>query len=340
MNGCSINHFGDVPILFSPGIYEHCAALIGESPLAVSRDLHLLHRAHLAAWRLYTHPMVVAGIDVFNIEPEAMGAGVDSPGDNVVPCITSHPARSIGAISEMSAPDPAVSGRMPLVLEAASRLMLECSSFSTVFVPVCGPLALGNGLVGMDEMLCSMMDDPAGTLDALLHLAEIQKSYIRAILATGARPLIFESGASPPLLPPSLFSEIEAPALGRLFAICRESGDLQPACILGGDVEPVLELLLALRPGFLICPSETDQEGFVATASSHSQVEVRINMPVSTLGNSDWKSTAAIADRALALARRIKRGSVGTGVVPFNTTPEHLLRLRDYIQKAPENANT
>ncbi len=318
-------------ITFSPGIYEHAAALIGKPPSAVSKDAGLLYQAQITAWQRYRHPMVVAGIDVYNIEPEALGAGVDCPADNSVPGIVSRPCATADEIHRLAAPDPRKDGRMPMVLDVARRLVSACAP-STVFVPMCGPLAFANGLTGMEEILCAMMEDPGMVHDALCHLADIQAGYVRAIMATGARPLIFESGASPPLLPPHLFSRLEAPALGRLFSHCRDAGDPAPACILGGDALPVLPELTALSPGFLICPSETDQAGFVAMAAASPRISVRINMPVSALLDPDWEQTVRAADRAISLARRLPLGSVGTGVVPFNTSPDLLLRLRDHVQ--------
>ena len=324
------------PIQFSPGIYEHAAALIGERPCAVSKDASLLYQAHSAAWQRYRHPMVVAGIDVYNIEPEAIGAGIDSPAGDGVPSIVSHPCATVQEILRLLAPDPREAGRMPMVLDVARRLAAGCPP-STVFVPMCGPLAFANGLAGMDEIFCTMMEDPGIVRDALCHLADIQAGYAGAILAAGARPLIFESGASPPLLPPHLFSELEAPALGRLFSHCRDAGDPAPACILGGDALPILRDLAALSPGFLICPSETDQPGFVTMAAAYPRIAVRINMPVAALVEPDWEGTARAADTAVSLARDLPRGSVGTGVAPFNTNPDLLLRLRDYVQFSPHH---
>lgn len=322
------------PLLFSPGIYEHAAALVGECPCAVSRSGDLLFHAQQTAWQRYRHPMLVAGIDVYNVEPEALGAGLDSPSGSGVPSIVSHPFPTVDALLAVQAPDPSQDGRMPMVLGVARRLVQECGP-TTVFVPVCGPLAFANGMVGMDEILCAMMEDPELVREALVHLAESQGAYVRAILAAGARPLIFESGASPPLLPPALFSEIEAPALGRLFEVCRSAGEPAPSCILGGDALPIFPALAGLSPGFLICPSETDQAGFVQAAEAFPDIAVRINMPVAALLGSDWERTARLAKTAMALARRLPKGSVGTGVVPFDTDPDLLLRLRDHIQQTP-----
>jgi uroporphyrinogen decarboxylase len=317
---------------FSPGIYEHAAALVGETPCAVSRDGDLLFGAQFAAWQRYRHPMVVAGIDIYNVEAEVLGAGLDRPTGSAVPSIVNHPFSSLPEILAIKDPEPARDGRMPMILHVAHRLAGECKG-STVFVPVCGPLALANGLVGMDVILCSMLEEPLQVKAALLRLVESQEAYVRAILAAGARPLIFESGASPPLLPPTLFSDIEAPALGRLFDLCRAEGEPSPSCILGGDALPILPALAALSPGFLICPSETDQAGFVRKAEAFPGIGVRVNMPVSALLEDDWEKIARVADRAISLARRLPLGSVGTGVVPFDTNPDLLVRLRDHVQQ-------
>jgi uroporphyrinogen-III decarboxylase len=320
---------------FSPGIYEHAAALIGARPGPVSRDAELLFQAHRAAWETYSHPMVVAGIDVYNIEPEAMGAGIDRPPGDGVTSVISHPCSCIEALSEVGRPDYSRDGRMPMILDVAARLAAVCEG-PDVFVPVYGPLALANALAGMDEILCGMMEEPERVREALGHLADIQAGYVEAILEAGARPLIFESGACPPLLPPAIFSDIEAPALGSLFARCRAAGDSAPACIIGGDVVPILPTLASLKPGFLICPSETDQLRFVEVMRDFPEVSVRINMPVTAVTEDDWHQTAAMAELAMELANQLSHASVGTGVVPFNTPPERIFRLRDHIHNSSQ----
>lgn len=321
------------PILFSPGIYEHAAALIGERPWTVSRNAELLYQAQRSAWECYRHPFLVAGIDVYDVEPEALGAVVGEPAGNGVPVVVSHPFPSVAELQQTRPPDPRNDGRMPLVLEVASRLRQDLPD-ADVFVPICGPLAFACALAGMDEILCSMMDEPGAVTRALLHLAEIQQPFIQAINSVGARPLIFESGATPPLLPRNLFPSIEAPALGRLFSMCR--GSSAPCCIIGGDVFPVVGEIAALDPGFLICPSETNQSAFVDFLHSRPEIAVRVNMPVTAVLDFDWNVTRQAADQAIALAKRLAAGSVGAGVIPVDADPERLIRLRSYIE---ENRN-
>lgn len=314
---------------FSPGIYEHAAALIGERPWTVSRDAELLYRAQRAAWERYRHPILVAGIDVYNVEPEALGAELAEPDGNGMPAVVAPLCPSIADLASIAPPDPAKDGRMPLVLEAARRLRSELSG-AEVFVPICGPLAFANSLAGIEETLCSLVEDPEAMTAALMHLVEIQEPYLQAIIAAGARPLIFESGASPPFVPPRLFAEIEAPALGRLFTLCRPSGP--PVCILGGNVTPVLPELLKLAPGFLICPAETNQSEFVRLAAAYPETHVRVNMRPDILLETDFDVIAAEASRLLALAGTHPNSSFGCGVVPYETDPDQLLRLRDWVK--------
>ena len=70
---------------FTPVVYEHAAKFIGRSPWEVSRSADLLVEAHAAAYAVYRHTPVVAGIDVYNVEAEAYGAVVGASRGNEVP---------------------------------------------------------------------------------------------------------------------------------------------------------------------------------------------------------------------------------------------------------------
>jgi len=57
---------------FSPSVYGHCALLIGRTPWDVSRDGELLYQAQAEAYRRYEHRPVVVGVDIYNLEAEAL----------------------------------------------------------------------------------------------------------------------------------------------------------------------------------------------------------------------------------------------------------------------------
>ncbi|MHC4363221.1 MAG: uroporphyrinogen decarboxylase family protein, partial [Planctomycetota bacterium] len=65
--------------LFCPAIYEHMAKLVGRSPSEVSRSAGLLEQAVLAEYETYAPDMLTVGIDIYNVEAEALGSEVAFP---------------------------------------------------------------------------------------------------------------------------------------------------------------------------------------------------------------------------------------------------------------------
>jgi hypothetical protein len=107
---------------FTPAVYEHAARLIGVTPWQASRDQNLMIQGHAAAFRRYHHVPVVAGIDIYNLEPEALGAVIEEPAGNGIPSIKAHPCGAVDEIPELTPFDPRRDGRIPMVIEAAQIL--------------------------------------------------------------------------------------------------------------------------------------------------------------------------------------------------------------------------
>jgi uroporphyrinogen-III decarboxylase len=168
-------------------------------------------------------------------------------------------------------------------------------------------------------------------VDALGRLVKHQIGFLEAIQAAGVRPIFFESGATPPLLPVALFEKFEAPLLARLFDACEALFGERPPCIIGGDAAPAAAMFLATRPGYVIAPSETDQRAFLKAAEAHPEVHVRVNLPATLLGGNDFAPIEAAARAAAEIARTRENTSLGCGVVPYETPPEIILRLRELI---------
>jgi uroporphyrinogen decarboxylase len=324
---------------FCPGIYEHAAALIGRRPWEVSRSRDLLVEAHAGAWRRYGQRLVVVGVDVYNIEPEAHGALVTEPAGNNVPAIARHPFEELEDLTDLPDFDTGA-GRIPEILGAAADLVTTCAG-AEVRVPVCGPMAFAGGLLGMENLLVGLLEDPETAEAAMANLVSHQTEYLRAIREAGARPVFFESGATPPLLPVTMFQDIEAPALGSLFDVAEAVFGERPPCIIGGEAAPIAPAFLEAGPGYVIAPSETDRAAFLAAAGPHPQIHVRVNMPATLLaGGAAWPEIESGALLAMNLAAERPNTSVGCGVVPFETDPALLLRLRDFIQTPPATIHT
>ncbi len=59
-------------IPFVPAIYEHKGALIGKSPSQICRDANYLYAGLLRELEVYDPDLLVIGIDVYNVEAEAL----------------------------------------------------------------------------------------------------------------------------------------------------------------------------------------------------------------------------------------------------------------------------
>lgn len=321
-------------MIFSPGIYEHAAALINRTPWEVSRSADRMVEAHRTAWQRYRHPLIVTGIDVYNLEAEAYGAMIAEPRGNNVPAISGHAASDVEALSSLPQLEPLRYERIRAVLEAGQALQEECRE-ARVHIPVCGPFTLAIGLIGMSELLMGLVEEREELEAGLKNLLGGQIRLVDAIHEAGLRPIIFESGTAPPLLPVKDFVAMEAPLLKELFGHVRALSGEAPPCIIGGDAVHIAQPLLEAGPGFVINPSETDQTAFMNVMEAFPEVHVRVNMPGTVLLDGNFDKIQTAADAAIALASTRANTSVGCGVIPFEAHPDTVCRLRDYIESRP-----
>lgn len=315
---------------FAPAVYEHAAALIGETPWRVSRDPVLLFSAHAEAFRRYAHAPVVAGIDIYNLEAEAYGARIEPPAGNGVPAITTHPCADCDALAKLPPFVPARDGRIPMVIEAGRRLAARFPE-ADVRIPVSGPLSLASNLIGFEPLLFELMDRPERVRQALEHVARGQAAFVQEVVSHGLGISLFESGATPPLISPDLFVQVELPVLKSLIQTASACAGRPVPCVMGGDTLPVLGAILETAPGLIICPCETDQASFMKAMGDHPEVLVRINMNPGIFSRGEWSAVQKELDRVLSLAQDRKRVCIGTGVLPFETDPALVLRAKAYV---------
>lgn len=281
--------------------------------------------------------MIVVGIDVYNLEPEAYGATIAEPSGVNIPAIAVHPCKGVEDLLQIQPLQPADCPRIQQTFKAGQALKANCPG-TQVYVPLCGPFALGIGLLGMNELLMAVVEGPDELKAALQHLLKGQKRYLEAIHQAGLEPIIFESGTTPPLLPADAFQTIEAPLLKELFTHARSLFGEAPACVIGGDAAQIVKPFLEAGPGWVIAPSETDQAAFLRTAEAFPEIHVRLNMPATLLLDSAPENIQSEAERCHALASTRPNTSIGCGVVPFESDPETLLFIKSIIEN--RNPNT
>jgi uroporphyrinogen decarboxylase len=317
-----------VELLFK--VFEHAAALIGRSPWDVSRDAGLLFQAQAAAYRLYRQQPLITAIDHYNLAPEAYGGVVARPDGHGVPAIPQPALPEAAALVRLRPFDPRQAGRWPMIFDVAERLKREFPE-AQVAVPVDGPFSIASALVGFDQLLCDAAENPDAVRDALLRLVESQVALTAEARARGLGVAFAESAAGPPLLSPALFRRVELPALKALLDRMSELMGERVACLMGGDTVKILDDLLETRSPYLVCPYETDQAAFVKNLRDRPDILVRVNLHSGIVARGTWDELRAEADRALAIARSRPNTVIGAGVLPYETRPENVSRLRDYL---------
>ncbi len=318
------------PIDFCPSVYEHAARLIDKSPWAVSRDPKLLSRAHVRAFEIYRHSPVVLGIDIYNLEAEAYGAVVKRPVGNGIPAIGGSTCQSLDDLLQIHPLDPKRDGRIPMVIEAGKETARRLPE-ADVRIPVSGPFSIAGNILGCQELLYDVAMRPRLVRDALHHLVTGQIRFCEEIVANGLDIAFFESAAAPPLLSPADFDRIELDPLTEIIrrAAC-VVGHPVP-CVIGGDTLPILDAMLKTQTGYVICPFETDQPNFMKAMAAFRHVTVRINMDLRLLTCDDFEVITQEVDRVLELAGDRENVCLGTGALPYETTPETILRIHDYL---------
>lgn len=319
-------------IPFSVSVYEHAAALIGRTPWEASRDPEVLFEAHRTAYARYRHFPVVVGIDIYNLEPEAYGCVIEEPDGIGIPAATRHPCADLAAVRELDPLDPATAGRIPMMIDVGRRLKAEFPE-AQVCLPVSGPFSILLNLIGMERLMLDVGLDPDGARAALESLIPGQVAFARAVVEAGLGVAFFESGAAPPLLSPALFREVELPPLKAILARVSEVAGRALPCIIGGDTHAIIPEMMETGTGFVICPAETDRVVFVEKMKAYPDVKVRVNLAPEVVAQAPPERILAEVDAIIALAAGDPRILLGTGALPYETPPENVDLINEYVSR-------
>ncbi len=318
-------------ISFSPSVYEHAARMVGRSPWEASRDPDLMFEGHRAAYLEYRHTPIVVGIDIYNLEAEAYGATVCVPEGNGIPAIDVPPFASLDPALEIEPFDPATDGRIALAIGVGQRLKADFPE-ADVRIPVAGPFSIAFNLRGIGELCMDVALRPDDVAGWLMRLAENQGLFCRAVVDAGLDVAFFESAASPPILSPAQFRDIELPALNHILALAAEATGHPVPCIMGGDTLLILDDILSTGTGYVVSNVETDQAEFIRRAgATHPDVKIRVNMDPGIVACDSPDTIYREIDRILEITADHPGCLLGTGCLPYETPPENVRLIREYV---------
>ncbi len=316
----------------SPSVYEHAAFLIGRTPWEVSRDADLVFEAHAAAYRRYRQTPIMPGIDIYNLEAEAYGGVIEKPGGVGIPAIGKPIGQSVTDLLDLKPLNPRTDGRIPMAIDVAGRLAQEFPE-ADIRLPVSGPFSIASNLVGFETLLYESATEPEAVAGALMHLVDGQVALAEGIKERGLDVAFFESAACPPLLSPAMFRQIELPALKAIMQRMAAVLGHPVPCIIGGDTTPILDAMLETGTKYVVAPFETDQEAFMKKVWDRTDVRVRVNGDVEVISRGPWERIQADADRIIRLTAGRENVCLGTGALPYETPPENVLKVMEYVRQ-------
>jgi uroporphyrinogen decarboxylase len=317
---------------FVPAVYEHKAALIERSPSEVCQNAELLLAALKQELLVYDPDMLVVGVDVYNVEAEAIGCRVAYFKDSSdCPGILAPLLRGPDDLHKLAVPEPETDGRMPLHLDVAEALAREHVGTMYIRGAVTGPWTLAIQLVGTEPLVFAIVDDPRFVSRLLEFCAQVTVQYGCAFLRRGVQPILFDSRATPQLLSPRLFREWVLPIYrDRIIPELRRAGAYLLPLIIGGNTTAILSDLPLTGAGQLLCDFSSDLAAFRRHCLA-ARIPFRANVDARLVHSGPAQAVYRQALQLLHDCRYHPGFLLGCGIVAYDTPPDHVLAIRDAI---------
>lgn len=320
---------------FLPAIYEHKAWFVGETPSRLARDARLLEAALTAEYEQVQPDALTIGVDVYNVEAEAMGCQVTYYDDDptAVPAISpTHTLfRALDGVSSLRMPDPDKDGRMPLFLDAARRMARTLGKEVPLRGAVSGPFSLAAHIAGFMEMHMLLVMQPSVAHELLDFAAEVIKRYGAAFVNAGCGVIVFDSHASPDLLSPSMYREFVLEPTRGIVEHFRHKGVNNVPLIIGGNTTSMLDEYLDTGASNILCDAKADPAVFLEKCFPRRRA-FRRNLDSAKIGDATEEEIFRWARVSLEQSRGYEGFILGTGVLPYGVPLSHLAAIREAIR--------
>jgi uroporphyrinogen-III decarboxylase len=308
--------------LFAPAIYEHKAKLIDKTPFAVSRDADLLFAAICREVEIYHSDFLTVGMDIYNLELEAMGIPVIDRGNecpelaDIPPGFTPHA-------------DIFANGRFAMMLEVGKRLRQITAT--PVRIAATGPITLTAKLIGIENLLIDLITGEGEYRQLLETMTEVTAQWCAMINNHQLDTIIFDSMAAPPLFSPELYRQHAFPLHRQLMTEMANRGQQQRELVIGGDTAPIAADLKASGANILLCDFIADGAEWRHALGDASGIQVRCNINPSELTIPPRPDVITEFIQKLQLFDNV---IAGTGILPYAFAPAGYLAWRDAIRQA------
>ena len=314
--------------LFCPAIYEHKAKLIGESVSKVATTPKLLEEAVLAEYETYQPDMLTVGLDIYNIEAQALGAEVVfSEKADVVPSIKEKILTDISEVDKLQMPHISTAGRIPLLLEASKKINLVLGKNVLVRGALSGPYSMAAELMGIEPLIMAMMTDQASFVKLLDFTTSFVIAYGKEYIKRGVSVCLFDSQASPPLISPEMFKTFLLPRYQKIAYEFKTAGCECSEFVIGGQTDSIAGFILNSGFDIVLCDYPCDVKSYF-NQQTRSLPPVRRNISPILIEQGDFEAIQSKITEMKQLANDFNNLVIGTGVLSYNASSENILKVK------------
>jgi uroporphyrinogen decarboxylase len=310
-----------------PLAVHYCAGLRGVSLREYTTNARVLSDCILEYHERFRPDAVWVSADTW-VTAEAMGATVGFPGENSpLGGMGEALVSTLDDIDRIPSPDPSSQGRMPLMLEALSRV--KDALGEEVFIVACFdqyPFSLACATMGIERLMIKLFDDRPFVEALMEKCLEYTTVYAMALGAGGADML--SGGDSPAgLIGPTLYRDVALPFERQVIEKLRSQLTLPVSLHICGDATPILADMASSGANVI----ELDHQVAIEQACQDVGPEVAIwgNLdPVGLLTHADApdvrRATGELLDKVRASDHR--RFVLSSGCTLAVETPAENLR--------------
>lgn len=304
----------------APLAVHFCARVAGISLNRYTGDAGALADAVIRYHGRFRPDAVVLSADTW-VSAQAMGATVGPMGEDQPWGGMGEPrVRSLADVRALPPPDPNSQGRYPLMLEALRRIVAAVGRDTAVVACFDQfPFSLAAALMGLNELMLAVNDDPALVRALMARCHEYGFAYGRALAAAGAD--VLTGGDSPAgLIGPQRYREFALPFEQRLIAELKAATGKPVSLHICGNAEPILADMARSGADLLEIDYRTD----LALACRVVGPEIALwgNLdPVAVLARGQPQDVRRVARQALVAAAGHKRFILGSGCTLAVETP-------------------
>jgi len=181
-------------------------------------DFGLHAKGQIESALLLEHDFIYNAADIFDFEPEALGADLTFLDTGAMPSLTHLPLAKDRNFHRLKIPNPEIDARMPALLAMKHYLQQNLGDIYEFEATGSSPFSLACNLRGYENFTMDMLMEPDYAHELLDFCVEVCRVYLNAQLELGLNGVhIADAWAAFPLVDPEICDQFIFPAVARLF---------------------------------------------------------------------------------------------------------------------------